>query len=78
MTSKTTWKAIWTAWLLAIVISFAALEALSWTTGTTLSRYTWELSVAWPVFPAIYGMVFGGLAVHFWWHWYPEGDKGTG
>lgn len=70
---------IWTAWLLAIVASFAVIEGLAFAGhDTTLSRYIYEVSAAWPLFPAVLGAVFGGLAVHFWWHWSPPGSSNNG
>lgn len=70
---------VWTIWLVVIVISFAAFEGYALKTDrTTLSRYTWDLSKAWPPFPALFGMIFGGLIVHFWWHWCPVGTVSLG
>ncbi len=34
---------------------------------TTLSRYVWNLSKAWPPFPFFAGFLAGFLACHFWW-----------
>lgn len=73
------WYAIWSAWLLLIMISFGVLEGVALATGgVTLSRYTWDLSEAWPLFPVVYGGLFMGLAVHFWWHWNPPGSSSRG
>lgn len=59
---------VWTAWLVALVISFAVFEGWALRTGrTTLSRFTWNLSKAWPPLPWVCGVIAGGLAVHFWW-----------
>lgn len=70
---------IWTGWLLAIVISFGLIEGLAIAWGdTTLSRYVWEISLKWPLIMVLYGMVAGGLAVHFWWHWSPPGSSSEG
>jgi len=68
---------IWTAFLLAFVVVFAIIEGWALATGgTTLSRYTYELSKDWPVLPFVLGDVLGtvtgGLAVHFWWRWNPD------
>ena len=76
--TKKNWYEIWSAWLLLIMISFGVLEGLAFHGGITLSRFTWDLSQAWPEIPVIYGMIFGGLAVHFWWHWSPPGSKSEG
>jgi hypothetical protein len=70
---------IWTGWILVIVITFGAIEGLALAWGdTTLSRYVWEISLAWPLLPFCYGLVVGGLAVHFWWHWSPPGSSSQG
>lgn len=59
---------IWTAWLAAVVGSFGALEGRAIVKRhDTLSRFTWKTSKAWPPMAVVYGMIFGGLAVHFFW-----------
>lgn len=73
------WYAIWSIWLLFVMASFGVLEGIAIATGgVTLSRFTWDISLAWPLIPVVYGLVFGGLAVHFWWHWSPPGSKSEG
>lgn len=63
---------LWTAWLLFLVVSFAAFETFALVNnGLTLSMYTWHVSEAWPPVIWICGVLCGGLAVHFWWHWAP-------
>lgn len=59
----------WTIWLFALVpLSFAAAEAYALKTGrTTLSRYVWTISKAWPPFPFFAGFLAGFLACHFFW-----------
>lgn len=64
------WLSIyWTGWLfVAIPISFGIFEAIALSTNrTTLSRYVWNLTAAWPPFGWVAGVVTGGLAVHFFW-----------
>lgn len=69
----------WPIWLLAIVISFVVLETLSFKTGhPTLSRWTWDLFLKFPLVAVLYGGVFIGLAVHFFWHWCPPGSGSVG
>jgi len=59
---------VWTVWLTLIVISFAAFEGFALKTNrTTLSRYIWTISKAWPPFPWVAGVLTGFLAAHFWW-----------
>lgn len=76
------WYAIWSAWLLLIVLSFGVLEGIALYQGEddaiTLSRWTWDLTLAWPLFPVLYGGIFLGLAVHFFWHWSPPGSSSHG
>ena len=61
-----TW--VWTGWLLALAISFACFEGYALKHNkTTLSRYVWIVSKAWPPFPWIAGVLTGFLAAHFWW-----------
>lgn len=48
----------------------------------TLSYFTWRVTQAFP--PAIFlmglgiGLFWGGLMVHFWWHWCPAGSVSIG
>ncbi len=59
---------VWTAWLCIIAGSFVCFEAFALKTDrTTLSRYVWTISKAWPPFPWIAGVLTGFLAAHFWW-----------
>ena len=62
-------NAYWTIWLFVVLpATFAAGEAAALFTGrTTLSRYIWNLSKAWPPFPWLAGVLTGFLACHFWW-----------
>jgi hypothetical protein len=60
--------AAWTLWLLAIGVSFAIFEGYAIKTGnTTLSRFVWTLSKAWPPFPWVVGLITGFVAAHLWW-----------
>ena len=59
---------VWPLWLLAIVVSFACFEGYALKTGRkTLSRWTWELSKAWPPFGWFAGFITGFLVCHFFW-----------
>jgi hypothetical protein len=70
---------IWLAWLLVIGASFAVIEGIAIARGTTtLSRFTVTCTAAFPPLIWIIGVVCGGLAVHFWWHWCPVGVPGQG
>jgi len=69
---------IWTIWVLVIIVSFALLEQYAFKHDkNTLSRFVVNLTKAWPLFPFIFGLIMGGLAVHFFWHFCPDG-LGTG
>jgi len=58
----------WTAWLVVIVLTFAAGETYALIKKQkTLSRYVWEISKHFPLFPWIAGVLTGVLAAHFWW-----------
>lgn len=59
---------IWTAWLISVLGSFAALEGNALKRHEdTLSRFTWRTAKAWPPLGVVYGIVVGGLAVHLFW-----------
>lgn len=63
-------KIFWTYWLLFIIASFGVAEAFGlWKFGVpgTLSYFMTNLGKSWPPILVVYGMLFGGLAVHFWW-----------
>lgn len=60
----------WTIWFLGVAATFAIGE--TWAIRTkrpTLSRYMAMLATEWPLLMVVYGMLFGGLAVHFFWRW---------
>ena len=60
---------VWLFWFLASLAGFVVLETVAVSTGRpTLSRAVWNLSAAFPPFPAIFGMVVGFLVCHFWWY----------
>lgn len=60
------------AWLLAIAV-LLGYEAFALATGRkTLSRQMVEWTRAWPLLPYLWGVVTGGLAVHFFWPWCPK------
>lgn len=61
--------AYWTFWLFGLIpITFALGEAYAlWKGKTTLSRYIWNLSKAWPPFTLAVGVLIGFLSCHFFW-----------
>jgi hypothetical protein len=59
---------VWTFWIAGIVASFMAFEGYALSHGkTTLSRYTWDLTKAWPPLPLLVGFGMGFVTCHFWW-----------
>jgi hypothetical protein len=73
------WWIFWTALNLGWLAGFAIGEGYAlYTGGLTLSSYVWRLSEAWGPFQFFLGMVAGGLAVHFFWHWLPPGSTSQG
>jgi len=59
---------VWVGWLVFLAASFAAFEGYALTHGkTTLSRFTWNISKAFPLFPWLVGVLVGVLACHMWW-----------
>lgn len=64
----------WIIWLLAIIVSFTVLERYSFKhpqRSNSLSRFVWSVGQKWPLSIALWGMLFGGLLVHFFWNWCP-------
>ena len=62
----------WFLWLLGIVVTFAVPETYALVRGgTTFSAFMWNTTEAWPLWEFVWGLLIGGLAVHFWWHWSP-------
>jgi len=60
------------AWLIAVAV-LLGYEAFALATDRrTLSRQMWIWTQAWPLMPFLWGLVTGGLAVHFFWHWCPK------
>lgn len=64
---------IWTAWLAGLAGSFAALEYYAIKHDlATLSQFIADLNKHWPLTSTLFGVLMGGLAVHFFWHWNPK------
>lgn len=74
------WSYVWPFWILICVFGvFAVFETIAIKTGRkTLSMWTWELFQKFPLVAVVFGMIFGGLAVHFFWHWCPAGSVSAG
>lgn len=72
-------RIIWTTWIICIILSFSYIEKYALNTHKeTLSMYVWMLTQSWPPIEFILGIIIGGLAVHFWWHWMPPGAISQG
>lgn len=63
---------LWGVWFLLAMVSFAIYETYAVFTrkAPTLSRTVWRLVKAYPISPFVFGVVVGGLAVHFF-GWIP-------
>lgn len=65
---------VWPLCLFAGIVIFAVFEAIALKhseDGPTLSRFMWTIGQKWPLSLVLFGMTFGGLAVHFYWNWCP-------
>lgn len=61
-------KLFWAIWIFAIAATFACAEWFALAHGTTtLSRFVWDVTAAWPPLPFIAGFLAGFLCCHFWW-----------
>lgn len=69
---------MWTAFLLLTAVVFTILESAGWKSSNTLSRFIYTIGAKWPLSIFLWGLLAGGLAVHFWWHWSPAGSISTG
>lgn len=57
---------IWAYWFAACFLGFLALETRAlWTGRPTLSRTVWALGREYPLFTVLFGVIVGGLLVHF-------------
>jgi uncharacterized integral membrane protein len=70
----------WPAALLFIaLILFAVPEFIAIKDGgPTFSLFMWTMSKDWPLWTFLWGVLVGGLAVHFLWHWDPDGKGDRG
>jgi uncharacterized integral membrane protein len=70
----------WPAALLFIaLVLFAIPEYVAINQGgPTFSLFMWTYAQKWPLWTFLWGMLVGGLAVHFLWHWSgnPDDKKG--
>jgi hypothetical protein len=62
----------WVVWFPLVIGSFGVIEAYAFRHPDrqfTLSRTMATLGAKFPLSIALLGMLFGGLLVHFYWHW---------
>jgi uncharacterized integral membrane protein len=70
----------WIVGGLVFLVFFAIFEyrgLAHWQRQHSLSRFVWIIGQKWPLSIALWGLVFGGLLVHFFWNWCPA-TTGTG
>ena len=71
----------WIVGVVAAVLYFALFEARAFRhpeRQNTLSRWIYDMGARWPLSIFLMGMLCGGLAVHFFWHWCPAVGQGIG
>lgn len=78
---KNAW--LWVYWPAALIfialVLFAVPEFVAIKDGgPTFSLFMWTLAQKWPLWTFFWGMLVGGLAVHFLWHWSGEPEDKTG
>lgn len=71
-------------WILGTLGAIAFFAYFEWrafkypTRQNTMSRWIYNMGSNWPLSIFLMGMLCGGLAVHFFWHWCPAGSVSTG
>ena len=71
----------WIIGTIGAILFFAYFEARAFKhpdRQNTLSRWIFNLGSNWPLSIWLMGMLAGGLAVHFFWHWCPAGSISAG
>lgn len=64
----------WLIWIAVLVVGFTIGERYAFqhpTRQNTLSRFVWTVGQHWPLSLVLWGMLIGGLSVHFFWNWCP-------
>ena len=64
----------WIAGAVAFVLFFSFFEWRAFKhpdRENTLSRFVWSVGQKWPLSLVLWGMIVGGLSVHFFWNWCP-------
>ena len=66
-----------TPWIIGAIGAILFFAYFEWrafkypTRQNTLSRWIYNMGQTWPLSIWLMGMLAGGLAVHFFWHWAP-------
>lgn len=66
-----------TPWIFGAVWSVLFFTYFEWRafkypqSQNTLSRFVWSVGQKWPLSLVLWGMLIGGLSVHFFWNWCP-------
>ena len=71
----------WVVGVFLAIIFFAYFECYAFKhpdRQNTLSRWIYNIGSQWPLSIWLMGMLVGGLAVHFFWHWCPPGSISSG
>lgn len=76
-------KWLWWYWpgalAFILIVLFAIPEYIAITSGgPTFSYFMFIMGQHFPLWIFVWGMIVGGLAVHFLWHWIPPGSKPDG
>jgi predicted permease len=74
-------NAPWIIGTLLAIAFFAYFEARAFRYPQrqfTLSHWIFTIGSTWPLSIFLMGMLCGGLAVHFFWHWCPAGSISGG
>lgn len=75
-----TWLA--TGWLLFAYFEDRAIRKSGDPNRTTLSNWVYTITKGFPLLIFVIGLAvglfWGGLGVHFWWHWCPAGSVSQG
>ena len=73
-----------TPWIIGVVAAVAFFAYFEWRAfkyperQNTLSRWIYNMGQTWPLSIFLMGLLCGGLAVHFFWHWCPAVGTGVG
>lgn len=71
-------------WIIGSIVAILFFAFFEWRAfkyadrQNTLSRWIYDMGRTWPLSIWLMGMLAGGLAVHFFWHWCPPGSTSTG